>query len=335
VARAAYVADVRPHLPAAAFERARSRLAFLPAQIAIIVLATTAIASGWVPLFAAPLLSLVIGGCFAGMAFVTHELLHGAIVADRRWQHVLGWIGFLPFCLSPTLWTRWHNRTHHACANHPDDPDRYPTLDEYRTVRSARVLIDGFSLGGGRWRGWVGLIFGFTMQSQIVLVSARRREILTARELRVVLAEMVLAIAVWAFVAISVGFVPFVFVYVIPLAVANICVMAFILTNHSLNPIVPIDDPLANGLTVTVSRPVEWLTLGFGFHVEHHLFPALSSRHARAVRDVLQKRWATRYHSMPMREALGRLYRSARVYKDDTTLIDPRTDREYPTLTSR
>jgi len=335
VPRATYVGDVRPHLPAGAFERARSRVVFLPVQVAIVAFATVAIARGWVPLLVAPLLSVVIGACFAGMSFVTHEVLHGAIVADRRWQRVLGWIGFLPFTISPLLWTRWHNRTHHAGANQLDDPDRYPTLEEYRTTRSARFQIDVFSPGGKRWRGLLTLAFGFTMQSAFVLASARRRGILTAREFRVALAETLVGVAVWATVAFAVGFVAFVFVYVIPLAIANACVMAFILTNHSLNQMVDIDDPLASGLSVTMSRPMEWLTLGFGYHVEHHLFPSMSTRHARAVRTVLQARWPACYHSMPLREALRRLHRSARVYKDATTLVDPGTGREYPTMASR
>lgn len=332
VPRATYVHDVKPHLSAKTFERARSRIALLPLQVAIIALATTAIARGWTPAIIAPVWSLVIGACFAGMAFVTHELLHGAIVANRRLQYVLGWIGFAPFALSPMLWTRWHNRTHHSGANQADDPDRYPTLDEYRTVRSARILVDGFSLGGRRWRGVLTFVLGFTMQSMIVLLSARRRGILTARELGIALGEMLLAVTGWAVVAVIIGFVPFVFAFVIPLMLANACVMAFILTNHSLSPMVAIDDPLASGLTVTVSRVVEWLTLGFGFHVEHHLFPAMSSRHAREVRAVLMERWPAQYRSMPMREALARLHRSARVYKAETTLFDPRTGGEYPTL---
>jgi hypothetical protein len=35
---------------------------------------------------------------------------------------------------------------------------------------------------------------------------------------------------------------------------------------------------------------------------------------------------------MPLGRALLALHRTARVYKDPTTLIDPRTGAEYPTL---
>ena len=37
---------------------------------------------------------------------------------------------------------------------------------------------------------------------------------------------------------------------------------------------------------MTTPRWIEWLTLSFGYHVEHHLFPAMSSRHAPGVRDA-------------------------------------------------
>lgn len=333
VARSTYVGDVRPHLPAGAFERATSRLIWLPVAIAVAAVSAIAIADRWLPLYLAPLLSLAIGASFAVMAFVTHEVLHGAIVPGRHWQRMLGWIGFAPFALSPMLWTRWHNRTHHSAANHIDDPDRYPTLEEYQTMRGARVLVDGFSPGGKRWRGVLTLALGFTGQSTMVLASSVRRGIMTARERRIAVVESLLGIAVWATVAFLVGPLAFVFVYVIPLMIANACVMSFILTNHSLNPVVTIDDPLASGLTVTMWRPMEWLTLNFGYHVEHHLFPSMSTRHARTVRAVLQERWAKNYQSMSLFKALWKLHRSARVYKDATTLIDPMTGTEFPTLT--
>jgi hypothetical protein len=35
---------------------------------------------------------------------------------------------------------------------------------------------------------------------------------------------------------------------------------------------------------------------------------------------------------MPLAAALRALHRTARVYKDATTLVDPRTGREFPTL---
>lgn len=325
--RATYVRELRSDLAGHVFERARSRLWFVPMYLAIVVGGIVAL--GHVPWFVWPALSLAIGAGFAGLTFIAHEALHGAIVRGRGAQYALGALGFLPFCISPRLWLAWHNRDHHARANLHDDPDAYPTLDTYRERAGARFSTDMFSLGGGRWRGALSLLIGFTVQSAAQLLGA---SILTGRERRLAMLESALMVAAWVALAFVVGPLLFVFAFVLPLVVANACVMAFILTNHSLSPRVAINDPLASGLTVTVPRLVSWLTLGFGYHVEHHLYPAMSTRHAPVVRAALLARYPDRYRSMPLREALGRLHRGARVYKTETTLCDPRTGAEFATL---
>ena len=111
--------------------------------------------------------------------------------------------------------------------------------------------------------------------------------------------------------------------------------MAFIMTNHGLNPLTAVNDPLVNALTVTSPRWLEWLTLRFGYHVEHHLFPSMSSRQALRLRGLIRQRWPGRYQSMPLGAALLALHRTARVYENETTLIDPRTGRRWPTLLPR
>ena len=332
VSRGSYVQALRPELPPQTFERATSRVLFLPVYMAVATLGILAIAGGWVPWFVVPLVSIAIGGAFAGGTFVAHEALHGALVRNKRLSYMIGWLGFLPFSVSPRLWIAWHNKDHHAHANLEGDPDAYPTLDKYHQSRVARVAVNTFSLGGRRWRGMLSLILGFTVQSAGILISARDMGIVTARQQRAAMLETGIAVALWATLAVLIGFVPFLFAFVLPLVVANICVMAFILTNHSLSPRVTINDPLASGLTVTVPRIIDWLTLGFGYHVEHHLFPAMSTRHAPAVRALVQAQWPERYQSMSLREALVRLHRSARVYKTATTLVDPRTGAEHATL---
>jgi fatty acid desaturase len=111
--------------------------------------------------------------------------------------------------------------------------------------------------------------------------------------------------------------------------------MGYIFTNHALSPLTRVNDPLANSLSVTVPRWVDFLTMRFGFHVEHHLFPWMSSRHAPLVRKLILERWPERYQSMPLWRALLAVHRSPRVYVDDRTLLDPETGRRVPTLAAR
>src|SRR5262245_58142832 len=109
-----YVRELKPHLPNAVFAPQRNRLVWLLAYFSVTALGIAAVAFGWGTAWAAPLWSLVIGAGFSGLAFVGHEMLHGAVVRNLTLRHWLGFICFLPFSLSPRLWVAWHNRVHHG-----------------------------------------------------------------------------------------------------------------------------------------------------------------------------------------------------------------------------
>jgi fatty acid desaturase len=328
-----YAKAIRPELPAATFAPARSRVLWLPTHIIIITALAWAVTTGHLPWFLWPAVSLVIGCSLAGTVFLGHETLHGGVIHGKLAIRVVGWFCMLPFTLSPQLWMAWHNRVHHNHCGQPGiDPDMYPTLDEYRTQPAARIMADYFGIGRQRLMGFLSLLFGFTGQSTQMLFRARKAGYLTPRLHRRALLESALGWAFWIAVAIVVGFVPFIFIYLLPLVVANSIVMMFIMTNHNLSPLTPINDPLVNSLSVTLPPLLEWLTLGFGFHVEHHLFPAASTRHGAAIRDQLRAQFGARYQSMAMGRALRQLYRTARVYRDNTTLIDPPSGLTWSTL---
>jgi fatty acid desaturase len=330
-----YVHDLRGDLGPEVYEPARSRLVLLPIHIAVVATLTLAIARHWLPWPIVPLASIAIGISFACLGFIAHEALHGGIVRGKRLRNVVGLLGFMPFVLSPRLWVAWHDRVHHANANLVADPDMYPSLTDYRANRGIRIAVDLFSLGGRRWRGGLSLILGFSVQSAHQLVAATSVGFLSRRQRRFAIAETALGVAVWATVAALVGFWPFVFAFVLPLLVGNTIMMAFVLTNHGLSPRVAVNDPLVSGLSVTTPRWIDRLTLGFGYHVEHHLFPSMSSRHARTIRTLLRERWPERYQSMSLIAAVLALHRTGRVYKDAVTLMDPRSGAEFATLMPR
>ena len=179
--RSRYVYELRAALPPAAFAPAWSRLLRVPLHVALAVAAIAAIASGWLPWPLVPVASVVIGTSFACLTFVAHEALHGGVTRARWLQRVIGWIGFLPFAVSPHLWSAWHNRDHHAHAQMANDPDGYPTLERYVARASTRFSVDRFSLAGGRWRGGLSLVLGFTVQSADQLFTSCA---LTGRERR-------------------------------------------------------------------------------------------------------------------------------------------------------
>ncbi len=331
-----YARRLRAGLPADVFAPTPSRLLWLPALVAVVILAAMAIIGGWVPIAVMPLLSVAIGVAFGSLAFLAHETLHGSVVRSRWLQFVVGFVGFLPFFLSPRLWVAWHNKAHHANTGRPGrDPDSYPTLAEYEASRSVRFAVDHFAIGRSRIMGWLSLIVGFTGQSLQMLIGAHKSGIMSRKDHRLAIAESLVGLTLGVALAVGIGFPAFLLVFVLPLLVGNVMVMSFILTNHSLSPATQKNDPLVNSLSVTGPRWFEWLTLNFGYHVEHHLFRSMSPRHAPLVRSLIQERWPERYQSMSLVAALQMLHRSARVFKDDHNLIDPLTGAEWPLLRPR
>jgi len=328
-----YAKQVRSSLPADIFAPVRNRLLWLAFHVAVATLGIYAIWRGWGGWGLAPVWSLLIGHAFAGFAFVGHETLHGAVVRNRLLRHAIGWLCFMPVALSPRLWVVWHNKVHHGhTMDEKIDPDAFPTLAAWKSSAGIRA-VDHLSVGSGRWAGIFMLIFGFSGQSAQMLLSwAPKSGQMSKRAWRLALAESLVAVALWTGLAVAIGPLKFIFAYLIPLAVVNLVVISYILTNHSLSPLGEVNDPLLNSLSVTAPWPFPLLHLDFGLHVEHHLFPSMSSAKAHLVRDQLKARWPERYQSMPLFRALALLWRTPRVYASPTVLIDPVTGKKVPTL---
>jgi fatty acid desaturase len=139
-------------------------------------------------------------------------------------------------------------------------------------------------------------------------------------------------LALWIGVLLLVGAWSFLFIYVLPVLVANAVVMSYIATNHFLNSLSSVNDPLTNSLSVRGPRWLETLHLHFGYHVEHHVFPTVSGRHAPAVRDALIRLHGDRYLSLPHARALRLLYARPQLHATYDALIDPLTKMTFNTL---
>jgi len=331
-----YARILRPGLPRDAFAPSPGRLLWLVVHGALAITGIVAITYGWGGHPALVGFTLLIGHSFAVMAFVAHETLHGSIVRNKSLRIIIGWIGFLPLTISPTHWIAWHNRIHHGHTMRVgEDPDAFPTLAIYRSSLLTRAG-DHLTFGAGRLRGFIGLLIGFSTQSfSVLFLMDRQRKYLSTKAFALAIAETLAGLAVWATLAAFLGAWAFLWAYVVPMLIANAIVMAYIMSNHSLNPLTEINDPLLNSLSVTNPRILEILHLGFGMHVEHHLFPAMSPRHARFVRAELRDKFPDRYQTMSLAQAISRVFHVAHVYLDGSTLVDPLTGRTWPTLAPR
>jgi len=328
-----YAREVRAHLPAEVFQPAPGRLLWLPVHLAIIAALGAYVVLGTPPWYAALLCAVVAGHSWGCLGFVAHEALHHALTRDRSLQKLVGYFGFGLYCLSPTLWIAWHNQAHHGNTGKPvADPDGFGRLGFWRKNAIVRTL-EKLSPGSGHKRSAAFLFIWFSLHSFLVLVFHGERNGYYARiSRRTVYLESGAMLAFWLGVLALVGPWSFLFVYVVPLLVANALIMSYIATNHFLNPLTEVNDPLTNTLSVTSPRWLERLHLQFGYHVEHHLFPTLSGRHAPSVRDALVRLHGDRYLAMPHARALRLLYTRPKLHDGHDTLIDPRTLAAFHTL---
>jgi hypothetical protein len=115
--------------------------------------------------------------------------------------------------------------------------------------------------------------------------------------------------------------------------IANVVQMAYIATNHLFcDETGDVNDPLLNSLSVSVPRWLGWLHLNFGYHVEHHIFPYMNSRHAPRVRSAIEARYGKRYHTLPILTAISVLYRTPPVHLSQKELVNLESGDVYSTL---
>ncbi|MCS7058423.1 MAG: fatty acid desaturase [Meiothermus sp.] len=324
-----YTRTLKTQLPRHFFEPVPARMTYLPALLILFGLCTWGIlATSRLELKL--LLSLGIGYAFVGMGFLAHEILHGAITKNPRVRSITGTIAFLPLMVGARLWRRWHNVEHHGHTQHPeDDPDTMGALEGaaqkpflrwlFRQAPALRSFLLFFSF-----------TFWFTLHAQMML--RRFWPEFKPAERPAVVFQALLPPLLWTGVLLWVGPSEFLFIYLIPWMLANAVAMGFIATNHLLNPLTQTNDPLLNSLTVRNPPLVEWLTLGFGYHTEHHIFPALSPKYAPRVAQKLRALWPERYNELPHWKALLYLWKTPRLYRDHRNLIEPTTGRVFGTI---
>ncbi|HEY8393696.1 MAG TPA: acyl-CoA desaturase [Thermaerobacter sp.] len=275
-------------------------------------------------------LAVVIGHAFASLGLFGHEVLHGSVVRTPWLRNLAGQWCLWPFAIGPRLWRRWHNVEHHGhTQEHGEDPDAMHTLEEFH-ARPALQLIYRIAPPLRAVLTLLSLSVWFSFHA--VQMLRRFLPAFPRREHPVVLAQFALPVMSWLALAVWIGARDWLFAYLIPLLVANFIVMSYIVTNHLLNPLTPVNDPLANSLSVTVPRWVDVLHFNFSHHTEHHIFPGLSSKYAPLVKRWCKELWPDRYHEMPHWRALWLVCTTPRVYERPTTLIDPVRQQVYPVL---
>jgi fatty acid desaturase len=325
-----YAARISPKLPKKAFKPVPGRLWGGLAYLLIVIAGFLTIGLFHLNPFIYLAIALVLGTSFAAMGFLGHEILHGTVVRKPWLRDLLGAIAFWPLSTGPRLWRKWHNLTHHVHTQKEDhDPDSWPTLER---LSKTKVLSWIYRLPQG-FRAFVSFC------SLTVMFSLHSAKMFTAyikefnpKHQPSVWMQFILPWVFWISLLFIMGPYKWFFAFLLPLFIANAIVMGYISTNHRLNPITEVNDPLANSLTVTVPKWVDFLHFNFSYHTEHHLFPGMSSKYYPLVKEHIKSMWPERYHEMPIGKALVALWKTPRIYYEGNKLIDPRQGHVYETL---
>jgi fatty acid desaturase len=309
-----------PLLPAAAFQRRPSRVAY--GAIHVVVFVAMGVLVREVPGLGWRLLaSLVAGHSLMCLALFAHELSHGAILSPGPLRSLLELICWGPNLIAPTAWHSVHNRTHHRYANTAGDPDRR-FLTAEATV-GTRLYTSVFYPQGGR--SWPNPLILFHFIPYVVkqtlgvlfpgsgpafLIPARSTT--SARERWRTGAELAFIAGLqWLVFLLSGGrWSGYLFMGPLALSWASGILMAYVVTNHYANAVHEHADPLATTTSVIVPRLADWLHLRFSFHTEHHLFPSMDSRHFPSLSRLLLERYPAEYHRVSFREAWRQAWRA-------------------------
>lgn len=328
-----YQQELKKILPAKIFVRNPKRLIYLFLFLGIsisLVLMVLKLEMAW---YWKLLASLMIGQANAGLTFLAHDALHGSVVRNQTLQNIIGAIGFAPLLVSPTYWRFWHNHLHHGNTQLIfKDPDAFPTLSVYKRSKLMRII---FQLSPGSKNPLSFLYFFYWFSFQSVLNQVRNRfgnKMWASMDHKKVSIEFAILCICAATFIYWVGAANLLWLVFIPLAVQNYTILSYILTNHNISPLTKINDPLENSLTVTNNKILDFIHLNFGYHVEHHIFPRVSSAYAKDIHRVLIKNYPQKYKYMPKWKALRYLYKTPRIYNTPTELIHPISQETYSTL---
>lgn len=325
-----YAARISPFMPKEAFQAVPSRLLGGFAYLLVIAIAITSIAIFHLPMVLTIGISVVIGFSFAAMGFLGHEILHGTVVRRAWLRDLLGGVFFWPLCTGPKLWRKWHNMEHHIhTQDETKDPDAWPSLDQVSNKWVIK-LVYRLPLTVRSFFSFLFLTFSFSVHSfNMFLLYVKE---FNSKNRSKVIFQLIFPWATWIGLLILLGPLKWFFAFLLPLLIANVIVMGYISTNHRLNPLVDVNDPLANCLTVTVPKWMDVLHFNFSYHTEHHLFPGMNPKYYPTVKKIILQQWPERYHQMSLARALITLWKTPRVYYNKSELFDPKKEHLFQTL---
>ena len=264
-------------------------------------------------------LSLITAHSMACIAFLSHELSHGSIIRLRWLRYCLEVVFWGLNVISATVWKRVHNQTHHVHTNTPEDPDRQFLKSEESLLTRWYSRLFYPHRHTMRWNPLVAVHFvPYILRNTVAAFYPNSTKLTLVpfkpsyapKQRIVIIIELVVIVVIQIGIFHAVGSRWFAYLWASPIVVlfTSSVVMAYVFTNHFLNPLGEITDPLAATTSVVVSPIFDRLHSNFSYHVEHHLFPQIRSDFYPYVSEMLQQKYPDRYHRIPIGKAWHSLW---------------------------
>lgn len=342
--QAEYSATLRPLLPPQAFLPDRSKTWILLINLAILVLGWTMARQldqwGWQWIWLYLPFSLVMGNSVVALLFSTHDLMHTSAIRSPRIKQLLSLAGLTLLWMPPTMWKAVHNREHHRKTNSLQDPDRnYLHSQPFSWGKWIQNLfvpsseVHPILLTIGMTQAWG--IHAFRNLSSVLLFvdgSAQHPPAafkVSQKERRNITFELVAVATLHVAIVAYIGLRPAALIlgYFLPIWIGYTGVMFYIYTNHMISCLTPVNDPLANTLSLRVPNFIDKLHFNFSYHTEHHVFPSINSDYYPLVQRLLQELYPDRYNLMGALEAWQIMLRTPRYYLNETVFTDWKGER--------
>ena len=250
----AYIHRIRGELPRRAFLPAPKKLARMFMHLGVAVLGYLAFRlTSAIPIYF--LLSIVIGHSLACIAFLAHELAHGAIIKARAPRYAYEFFFWALLLVPATVWRRVHNHTHHVHASTPKDPDRAFLRSEASPLTRWYTRIFYPNIRGCRWNPIIAFHFiPYIARNVIasfypsvlkpVLVPAKP-SYATSQHLLIIFELLgIVALQVCIFFLVGRDWLAYLWASPGAYLVTSSVTMTYIFTNHFLNPIAETSDPV-------------------------------------------------------------------------------------------
>lgn len=314
-----YTRVLRPLLPPHAF-------APRPQALWKVLLHLVVIAAGYALLrhssawWCGPLMAVVIGHSLGCLAFFAHDVSHQSVVSHAGLRRALEALLWGLNLISPTLWKRIHNQTHHHETNTLRDPDRQFLRSEHslytwaynRLFYPSRDTLHGNPLPFFHFVTYIlrHLITALLPGEKRLPVVTHKPAYSARHRWRILLDLFVMAALQWL-IWMAVGRSWWAYFWASPAAImgASAVVMLYVFTNHFLNPLCDHTDPLVGSTSVIVPRWMDWLHDHFSYHTEHHLFPGMNPHFYPLVSGLLITHFPDRYHRITLTEAWRQLWK--------------------------